>query len=313
MRKFSSEEKELLSGASPAARYWLAEQLKKRALTDKIRKTFIYLNLVEGNIYRKWHQNYREDMKRIKLHDSLPELYAYISRPEVSVVKALASAQRRYAKETSKTRQKQIGKMIAKIQRLAYSEKLLYRRATEQFAAGKTANVLETIAAAIENTDEIKAEKLLFTKQCIKHYNRLTKLGLTPDIDELRLALRPDFAEDTDIFNRQVNIVCSTYHKGKDVAADIKDVCFNYIKASIEVVGYLHANLIDYIFKNDEISERAFQLFCDAENIIKNKGMASLPQVYAKKLAKKKGLYTKEADKLSDSDIRILRIEKLFS
>ena len=151
MRNFSEQEKKLLSGANPIARYWLAEQLKKRALTDKIRKTFIYLNLVEGNIYRKWHQNCREDMKRIKLHDSLPELYAYISKPDVSVVKALASVQRRYAKETSKTRQKQIGKMIAKIQRLAYSEKLLYRRATEQFAAGKTTNVLETIAAAIEN------------------------------------------------------------------------------------------------------------------------------------------------------------------
>lgn len=313
MRNFSEQEKKLLSGANPIARYWLAEQLKKRALTDKIRKTFIYLSLVEGNIYRKWHQNCREDMKRIKLHDSLPELYAYISKPDVSVVKALASVQRRYAKETSKTRQKQIGKMIAKIQRLAYSEKLLYRRATEQFAAGKTTNVLETIAAAIENTDEIKAEKLLFTKQCIKHYNRLTKLGLTPDIDELRLALRPDFVEDTDIFNRQVNIVCSTYHKGMDVPSGIKDVCFEYIKSSIKIAGYFHANLIDYIFKNDEISERAFQLFCDAEKYIRRSGMTALLKNRAARLADKKNLHNKPAAELSDSDVRILRIEKLFS
>lgn len=313
MRKFSSEEKELLFGANPAARYWLAEQLKRKELSPAIKKQFIFLNLIEKNIYAKWHKNCLAEMKRIKLHNCLPELFAFVSRADVSVSKALAYTRKQYAKETNATRQKHIGKMLLMLQRLSLSETLLYRQAKEQFAQGNIKTALETVAWRIENFDEVMSENKLFLKQSIKHYLRLIKLGIVPSIEELKLCLKPEFADDDIIFTKQVNIVCSTYHKGKDVAADIKDVCFNYIKASIEVVGYLHANLIDYIFKNDEISERAFQLFCDAENIIKNKGMGVLPQVYAKKLAKKKGLYTKEADKLSDSDIRILKIEKLFA
>ena len=93
MKKFNETEKELLSQANPVARYWLAEKLKRHELTDKTRNTFIYLNLVEDNIYYKWHQNCREDMKRIKLHECLPELYAYISLPEITVAKALAVVQ----------------------------------------------------------------------------------------------------------------------------------------------------------------------------------------------------------------------------
>lgn len=313
MKKFNETEKELLSQANPVARYWLAEKLKRHELTDKTRNTFIYLNLVEDNIYYKWHQNCREDMKRVKLNECLPELYAYISLPEVSVVKALAVVQRKYAKETNKSRQKQLGKMVAKIQRLDNSKRLLYRQAKEQFAAGRVKNVLEDIASRIENSDEITSENLLFTKQAIKHYLRLTKLGVTPGIDELRLCLQPQFAEDPDLFTKQVNIVYSTYHEGKDVPADIKDACFEFIKGSIKVAGYFHATLIDYIFKNDEISERAFQLFCDAEKYIRGKSMAALPHARAAKLAAKKGLYDKPVAELSDSDVRILRLEKMFA
>ena len=79
------------------------------------------------------------------------------------------------------------------------------------------------------------------------------------------------------------------------------------------MVGYLHANLIDYVFKNDRISERAFQLFCDAEKYIRNNGMAVLLKDRATRLAEKKGLYGRPAADLSDSDVRVLRLAKMFS
>lgn len=311
--ELTKNEKELLANAAPAARYWLITQLEKRKLSDQLKKNFVFLNLVEKNIYQKWHQNCLADMKRIKLHNCLPDLFEFISRPDVSVSKALATARKQYAKEKNATKQKQLGKMVAMIQRLATSKINFYKQAKEEFAKGNVAHALEDVARQIEQSDEATAENLLYLKQSIKHYNRLIKLGIKPQIEELKLCLKPEFAVDNDIFTKQVGIVCSTYHKGKDVQADIKDVCFNYIKASIEVVGYLHASLIDYIFKNDEISERAYRLFCDTAKLIKQTGMSSLPHVYAGRLAKHKGLHDKPAAELSDSDVRILRIEKLFS
>ncbi len=311
--ELTKNEKELLANAAPAARYWLITQLEKRKLSDTMKKNFVFLNLVEKNIYQKWQQNCLAEMKRIKLHNTLPELFEFISRPDVSVVQALSAARKKYAKEQNKTKQKQIGKMLVMLQRLANSEKLLYQRAKEQFAKGNIAHALEDVAKQIEQSDEATAENLLYLKQSIKHYTRLTKLGITPSIEELKLCLRPEFAYNNDILTKQVKIVYSTYKPGHDVPADIKDVCFAYIKASIEVAGYLHASLIDYIFKNDVISERAFKLFCDTETLIKRTGMSSLPHVYAGRLAKHKGLHDKPASELSDSDIRILRIEKLFA
>lgn len=311
-RILNQEERTFLSQAHPATRLWLITRLQKTKMNKTIKGSYLYLNTVEGNIYRQWHENCLNEMRRTKLHICVPDLFNFISQPEVSVTKALAAAQRQYARETNKTRQKHIGKMVAQIQRLADSETRLYRETKEKLINGQAENTLEDVAARIENADEIWAEYRLYTMQSIKHYNRLLKLGAEPSTHELYQCLDARFAVDSDIFTKQVSIVCSTYHKGQDVPAEVKDICFCYIVASLEYAGYLHASLIDYIFKNNEISERAFNLFCDAEKIIRSKGMNVLPATYAARLAKQKGLYEKPAAELSDSDVRILRIEHMF-
>lgn len=313
MKQLNEEQKTLLSKAYPVTRFWLITLLNNGGkLNQAVRGIYLYLNTVEANIYRKWHQNCLEEMKRIKLHICVPELFTFISSPQISVVKALSSAQKQYTREKNKTRQKHIGKMVSLIQRLADSESRLYTEAKKELLNNKTENVLEEIALRIENADEIEAENKLYTRQSVKHYNRLIKLGQQPEIHELRSCLNAQFSGDAELFTKQVSIVCSTYKQGKDVPADVKDICFNFIKASISSAGYLHANLIDYIFKNDEISERAFQLFCDAEEQIRLKGMAILPANHAAKMATRKGLYNKSAAEMSDSDVRILRIERMF-
>lgn len=311
--KISNPEKELLSKSHPASRYWLLKQIEKGALSDDTKRQLHLLNFIEGNIYKQWRENCLQDMKRIKLHNCLPDVFAFISQPDVSLAKALAFVRRKYAKETNKSTQKQLGKVILLLQRLANSESMLYQEAKKHLDSNNLRQAIEKIAKSIEKQDEIRTENLLFLKQSIKHYLRILKLGVTPDIAELAICLKTDFSSDNNIFTKQVDIVYSTYHPGEDVPADIKDICFNFIKASIEKAGYFHANLINYIFKNDEISERAFQLFCDTEKMIKATGMSSLPRTYAARLAKNKGLYNKPASDLSDSDIRILRIERMFA
>ena len=310
--KKTTEEKSLLSQACPVTRKWLINLLNNGVVLDTIKKNYMFLNIVERNIYKAWHENCLADMKRIKLHNCLPELFEFVADPKVTVPKALATAQKRYISEKNKTKQKQTGKMIALLNRLDNSKKQFYHEATERLLAGEPQEILEEIAHRIENTDGILSEYRLYTNQSIKHYNRLLKLGVTPSVHELYQCLDARFAADADIFAKQVNIVYTTYQQGKDVAEDVKNVCFHYIVLSLEHAGYLHANLIDYIFKNDEITERAFQLFCDAEKRIHEKGMDSLPRMYAHRLAVKKGLYSKPAAEMTDSDVRILRIERMF-
>jgi len=310
MKKFLS----ILSQAQPITRKWLYNKLlKNKKLSQKIQNEYQYLNTVESNIYKSWHQNCLAEMKRIKLHSCVPDLFEYVASPKVKLPKALAVAQKKYTRETNKTRQKHIGKMISLLQALAHNEKKLYRKTTEALLKGEKSYCLEKFAAEINTDNELANEYKLYTKQSIKHYNRLKKLGQQPSIHELYQALDPRSASDNNIHTAQVQIICNTYQEGQDVSADIKEVCFEHIVESIQYVGYFHVSLMDYIFKNDMITEKAYNLFCDNKDIIVKTGMAIMPKKYAQKLANKKGLYTKPATELTDSDLRILRIEKMFS
>ncbi len=307
------EKKKLLKSARPITRKWLFAKLQNQKVDAEIQKSFFYLNTVEGNIITKWHQNVLHRMVAVKLHAYEPELFEYISKPEVTVAQALAKARKSYAKAISKQHQKQIAKIIAILQQLFDSEKELYDKAGEQLSLGNVENVLENIAAKIEAKDEVSAEYLLYTKQSIKHYNRLLKLKINPSIHELYQALDPRFAGDPDIYTKQISVVLSTYREGEDVDKAVKDICFDFIKDSIKYCGYIHVNLMEYIFKNDEISERAYQLFCDAEKQIRSKSMSVLPAAFADRIAKKKGLYEKTPEDLTAAEIRILKIKEMFS
>ncbi|MBQ9732322.1 MAG: hypothetical protein IJV97_04470 [Alphaproteobacteria bacterium] len=309
--ELSKEKKAMLASAQPITRRWLMNEFKKNySVTNNL---YNYLNLVESNIYRSWHQDCLSEMKRIKLNTCVPDLFDFVANPDVNLAKALSEAQKRYARETNKTRQKHIGKMISMLQTLATNEKKLYRDATNALINGASLDCLDQIAMEIYTNNEVANEYILYTKQSIKHYNRLVKLGRQPSIHELYQALDPRSAADVNIHTAQVNIICATYQEGKDVPEDIKAVCFEHIAQCIQYTGYFHVALMEYIFKNDMITEQAFQLFEDSKEIIVKTGMAIMPKAYAHRLAKKKGLYDKPAVELSDSDLRILRIEQMFS
>ena len=311
MKKLSKEQKAMLSSAQPITRRWLMNEFNHN--TTVTSKLYNYLNLIETNVYRSWHQDCLSEMKRIKLNTCVADLFEFVANPKVNLAKALSEAQKRYARETNKTRQKHIGKIISMLQTLATNEKKLYREATNALINGAPLDCLEKIAMEIYTNNEVANEYRLYTKQSIKHYNRLKKLGQQTSIHELYQALDPRSASDVNIHTAQVNIICATYQEGKDVPEDIKAVCFEHIAQCIQYTGYFHVALMEYIFKNDMITEQAFQLFEDTKDIIIKTGMKVMPKAYAHRLAKKKGLYDKPAVELIDSDLRTLRIEQMFS
>ena len=66
------------------------------------------------------------------------------------------------------------------------------------------------------------------------------------------------------------------------------------------------------IFGNDTISQKAFNLFEKSEKIIKDQGMQSLISSKARKLASNMKLYEKDAADLTQSELNILRLIKMF-
>ena len=310
-RKLTDEEKRALKALPPI--------VKKRAYYEFQQghqmpsEHLSALAQVEATIYATWHKDCLEEMRKEKLHLSVPELFSQVSDPKVSVIQALKLARRFYTNKAFAARQKHIGKIISKLQRLYDKEKVFYRQSLEQMKTVSPREAIKTIAERLGKEDKKDAEDLLYTRQSLKHIRVLISLGYKPSVHELYQALEPRFAADSDLYQKQINLVLSTYTEGQDVPADIKDVCFEFIKESIPKAGYFHANLIEYIFKNDSISERAFRLFLDVEKYIKEQGMSILVYSKAKKLADALGLEGKKISELSASELNILKLVEIFN
>ena len=310
-RKLTPEEKTLQSMLQPIAKKWLYGELQQN---NKIPEERIFaVDSIETNIYATWHKDCLEEMRKEKLHLSVPELFAQVSDPKVSVIQALKLARKFYTNKDFVNKQKHIGKIISRLQRLADKEKNFYRQSLELMKSYAPVEAMKTIANKLSKEDKKDAEDLLYTRQSLKHIRVLISLGYKPSVHELYQALEPRFATNSDLYQRQINLVLSTYKEGQDVPDDVKAVCFDFIQQSILYAGYFHANLIEYIFKNDFISERAFQLFLDVEKYIKEQGMSILVYSKAKKLADSLGLEGKKISELSASEMNILKLTEIFN
>ena len=310
-RKLTKDEKTLLSMLQAITRKWLYGALQQGLEIPEERVWAV--NSIEESIYATWHKDCLEEMRKEKLHLSVPELFAQVSDPKVSVIQALKLARKFYTNKNFAARQKHIGKIISKIQRLYDKEKVFYRQSLELMESFSPVESIKTVAGRLGKEDKIEAEYRLYTIQSIKHIRELMSLGCRASAHEYDQALDSRFASDYKIFQKQINLVLGTYTEGQDVPADIKDVCFEFIKESIPYAGYFHASLMDYVFKNDFISNRAFRLFMDVEKYIKEQGMSILVYSKAKKLADALGLERKKISELSTSELNILKLVEIFN
>ena len=310
-RKLTPEEKTLQSMLQPIVKKWLYGALQQGLEIPEER--IFAVDSIEANIYATWHKDCLDEMRKEKLHLSVPELFAQVSDPKVSVIQALKLARKFYTNKDFVNKQKHIGKIISRLQRLADKEKNFYRQSLELMKSYAPVEAMKTIANKLSKEDKKDAEDLLYTRQSLKHIRVLISLGYKPSVHELYQALEPRFAANSDLYQRQINLVLSTYKEGQDVPDDVKAVCFDFIQQSILYAGYFHANLIEYIFKNDFISERAFRLFLDVEKYIKEQGMSILVYSKAKKLADALGLERKKISELSDSEMNILKLVEIFN
>ena len=142
-RKLTPEEKTLQSMLQPIVKKWLYGALQQGLEIPEER--IFAVDSIEANIYATWHKDCLDEMRKEKLHLSVPELFSQVSDPKVSVIQALKLARKFYTNKAFAARQKHIGKIISKIQRLADKEKTFYRQSLELM---KSSSPVEAMAFA---------------------------------------------------------------------------------------------------------------------------------------------------------------------
>ena len=319
-RKFTKEEKTLLNSAHPITRWLIVHYLKNgKKLTKVFASNIQNMNFIEGNIYKIWHQKCLQEMCKIKLQHVVAEVYERVADPSVSVKQALSLVRRYYNRKDYADKQKQLTKMIIRLKELMDREAKLYKECKSLFEdvliEEGTYNV-DTLIKSMENKAKeqealgsVDSEDLLFVRQCIKHVNRRREEGREPRISALIEALEPRFVTNPDLYDKQIDLVCAT----KVVSDEVKTVCYDFIKASVEIAGVFPMKLIEFIFRDNFVSEKSYELLSGMSGLIISQGMHPWVLSEARKLATELGLFDKDVEDLTLSDKHILKLIEVFS
>lgn len=319
-RKFTKEEKTLLNSAHPITRWLIVHYLKNgKKLTKVFASNIQNMNFIEGNIYKIWHQKCLQEMRKDKLQYVVAEVYERVADPDVTVKQALSLVRRYYNRKDYVDKQKQLTKMIIRLKELMDREAKLYKESKTLFEdvliKEGTYNVdtliksMENRAKEMETNSLIDIEDRRFAEQCILHVNVRRGLGREPRISALIEALEPRFVTNPDLYDKQIDLVCAT----KVVSDEVKTVCYDFIKASVEIAGVFPQKLIEFIFRDNFVSEKSYELLSGMSGLIISQGMHPWVLSEARKLATNLGLFDKDIEKLTLSDKHILKLIEVFS
>lgn len=308
-QKFDKETRTFLSNCAPITRRWAVSLLERGKKTDEVKRTVRIFHVTEVSIYSQWIENAIHDMSRIKLNLSMKEWIEKLSLGD-NLDRLLSQARKEYTKSESKA----LGKFINRVKRLQEKQKEFYKRGTQMLLSGENFVKVIDLAGEIEKENELFLERELYLKQTIKHIERLNKLGVRESYNNIVQALKPEYAGNPAIFDKQVVIACHTYVNGT-VDPSTKVKVYRFIEESVQYAGYVHANLIQYLMKQDcnmeqRISHETFLLLEKLCPKIKAYGMTSLVSMKLHPLAKQ--LKEKEVSQLSESDLYILKLAEMY-
>lgn len=308
-QKFNTEAKTFLSNCAPITRRWAVDLLNKGISLEEVKITVKVFHVSEVTIYKKWIENAVKDMSRIKLNLSMKE---WVDQLVIGVNfdRLLSRARKEYIKSESKA----LGKFINRVKRLQDKEKEFYRRAVAMLLAGENFVRVLDMASEMETENELFLERELYLKQTIKHIERLNKLGVRESYNNIVQALKPEYAGNPAIFDKQVIIACHTYVDGT-VDPSTKVKVYRFIEESVKYAGYVHASLIQYLMKQDRnmkqrISRETFELLEKLCPTIKKYGMSAIVSSKLKPLVE--ALQEKEVSQMSESDLYVLKLADMY-
>ncbi len=307
MKKLNHEERTTLSQATTVARKWLICQLNSGKELSALKKELNLIIIAEKNISNIWKENTLKELERQGLATKTPELFASFAASNSNFQKVLAMAQKRYAQ----TGDKYTARFISIIKHLLDKTKSFSNEAYQMLIDNVPVARIMDYAQSKEKDDDITKENMLYLRQTIKHIKRLRANGYAVRKSLLNIALNPDLSYDPFIFEKQVEVVMGTYNK-KTRSTDpaVKDLCFEFIKKSIQVTGYSHPNLIQYLFYGNWVSPETFKLLKELCPLIRKNSMSILVYNRLSKLAEK--IREKPEEEWSDSDWNIIELEQLY-
>lgn len=313
MKKLSCEEKKLLAAAQPVTRKFFYGKLQNGSeLTPEFLQLFMQIDNAEKELYQKWHKKCLSDMKRVKLHLTVSSLFEQIADPDVNVKQALAIAKRARLSKEYESKRKQVEKMVDLIQALAERESKFYYLASERLEVKPNAITIALLGNELGTLGAIDSEDLLYLKQSIKHVNCRRALKAPVSVHELYQALEPRFAYMDKIYEQQIHLVVDSCKNDGAIPEEIKDVIFDFIRESAKIVGRMEAKFVACLFKNKQVSNKAFKLFCELEDIIKSNGINYMVASMCERIIERRDLKSKKLTELTDSDLNIIRLQEMF-
>ena len=308
MKNLNHEERSALSAATPTARKWLVYQFNSGKSLEQLYSKLQSIIWAERSVEQKWKEYTLKEMERQGLAVKTKVLYDAFAAPHSNLQKTLATAQKQYAR----TGDKHTARFISIINHLLEQTRTFSKEAYQMLLDNVPVAKILDYAQSKESDNDIANENKLYLRQTIKHIKRLKKNHIPVRKSILNIALNPEYSYDQFIFEKQVEIVVDTYDKkNRSIQPAIKDLCFEFIRKSIQVTGYSHPNLIMYLFYGNWISPETFQLLKELYPLIKKNSMLCLVYTPLNKLAAT--IRQKPVAEWSDSDQNIIELEQMYS
>jgi hypothetical protein len=308
----ATTEKKFLASCGPITRKLFHQAFLKQEVE---KETVLEWDQLEKKVYNEWKN------KTFFMLQKKGVLLLYLSCTQNDDISKNHNVIKRiFQREQDEQKRLNLHTILETLSFYREQKKKLYELASHHANIGITPNILCKLRKEIDAMNKEKKEKkhsIKAVKTAINECISVFSKGGIPNVDLLRTALDAKASENNDVYAKQVGLVTKTYivvdNKNvskKDVPEEIKSITFEYIKDCAKYASYLHVNLINYIFLNENISEEALELLKKIKSDLIKCGMAILPYANAQTIIKSKKLLSKKT--LTDAEKRLIKVMELY-
>lgn len=291
----------------------ISDFLSKEYSLDEILALVLELNHQESNLIT----DLQNRLGNIKFHKSVQTLCDKISKTAPASLLAEAQKQLDTLNDTQSEKQPTAAtlKKAADLHlfiRLLTPYATLFKRCTE---AAKQSNFeqIKQIFAQTVTDGRVYDEDRLYLLQTIKHVTFIlkNKISLTyRDIFLFAIAFNSDFSDEIALYQKQTDLLLSTYKAISDpaMAQKVKEICYKFIAEVFKRHNILSASLILFPFWGGWISRETYELFSHNLNYLDKFGLKELVLTETLKLYKEVEKKFATNEPLSESDKYVISL-----
>ena len=241
----------------------------------------------EKHLYRKWFLKMSRDINDLRAD---PETYAYKivqeirNHEDVNLQKLLSRGEKQMQMQQNAGHRpsRMLGQVLDLIKRYLERRERFYSYAV-QTIVNLDMDKLTSQVAAHEESYRRHNEDQLFQLQVLKHVRNLQDYDRPIPIELFKIALQTEFSDNPKILQEQSLLVYHVYDSQCEKPLLFKQMCFDFI---YEVLTKIKGDvtLINWLFRDDWISQETHDLLIEAHPMISKFGMGVVVLYKAKKL-----------------------------